>query len=1051
MSIAAQTLAKAFERQAMRFEKRSFLTRKEDKQWRDYTWSDIYERARRLRTGLIHLGITSGDRIAILAENSPEWVIVDQAVLGMGGVVVPLYTTSGPEEMHHVLMDSGARLVAVYGERLIEKVQGLGDLPELEGILAMHQRAVASDEGHHEVITIEQLSGFEPTRAIEGNKDDLATLIYTSGTTGQSKGVMLTHGNLLANCESNFTALNITENDLLLSFLPIAHSFERTAGYYTMMLSGGTIAYAEGLGQIAQNLLEIEPTLVLAVPRLLEMIYDKVNRTVEEASRTKKFLFQSAIKTGMQAAEYRLSGRRVPAALELKMALYRRQVFAKIKGIFGSRMRYLISGGAPLPQYINEFFTAAEVPLVEGYGLTEAAPVVACNLHGHTRIGTVGRALSGVKVKTAPDGELLVHGDNVMKGYYNQPEDTAEVLDSEGWLHTGDIGEIDSDGFIKITDRKKEIIVLSGGKNISPAKIEAKLVADPFIAQACVIGDRRKHLAALIVPNFGHLKEQHQLNPLGLEGLEHDEMVREPALQSFFLERIKPINKTLSDVEAVTDLILLETPFSQDNGEMTPTLKIRRKAIQEHYREEIESLYNGTRRAIPMPPPPSVDPAPVAESQAVETTAEQQAATPMPGSEFVIDRGDPETPEHVEVVAEPIATADSQGRAPVEAMAHQADEPVVVETTAEEIKAAPEEPAPEAEVVRQHARNAEVSHEAVSDAIDESLHHNGTNGTNGANGVNGTNGHGSYGHAAYEEVVLPPHPASFGASHEVVLEAGQVVTSAGMDTQAYAEPTLSASEVETEAFAAEPQVSYVDSVIEAPAAEIAEPVEAATPVEVEIPAADEVPVEATASAEMPVATVETTSPEAPAPAEAVEAEEEESDAPDIAAAPLPLGILANGLQQIAFVVKNLNSAQSFFCERMGVPRFFVMENFGDMATEKTFRGRPTKHKFKAAIGYSGNTQIELIEHVSGNTTYKEFLDRRGEGMHHLGYFIEDRAQHDQLYKDFASRHTIVQSGRFGETIYTYFDTEAAIGAIIELVYLDPEAKAMLDRVKRGEF
>ncbi|HXD91379.1 MAG TPA: AMP-binding protein, partial [Candidatus Binataceae bacterium] len=279
MSIAATTLAKAFESQALRYGTRAFLSTKADQQWRDYSWADVADRAKRLRTGLIHLGIKTGDRLAILSENSPEWVIVDQAVLGLGAIVVPLYTTSGAEEMRHVLNDSGARIVAVNGDRLIEKVQGLGGLDQLEGILAMHPGAVAQDESGLEVITIEQLSAFEATRAVEGNVEDLATFIYTSGTTGVPKGVMLSHGNLIANCESNLAALDMNEHELLLSFLPVAHSFERTAGYYTMMMAGGTIAYAEGLGTIAQNLLEIEPTLVLVVPRLLEMIYDRVNRT----------------------------------------------------------------------------------------------------------------------------------------------------------------------------------------------------------------------------------------------------------------------------------------------------------------------------------------------------------------------------------------------------------------------------------------------------------------------------------------------------------------------------------------------------------------------------------------------------------------------------------------------------------------------------------------------------------------------------------------------------------------------------------------------------
>ena len=592
MAIAAETLAKAFEREALRYGARAFLTDKRHQAWRDHSWSDVAGRAMRLRTGLIHLGIEHGDRIAILSENSPEWVVVDQAVLGLGAVVVPLYTTSGAEDIRHVITDSGARLIAVNGDRLIEKVQGLGPLPGVEGILAMHPDAVAQDGAGLEVIAVKQVSDFEPTRAIEGSRNDLATFIYTSGTTGPSKGVMLSHGNILANCESSLDALNLRDSDVVLSILPVAHAFERTGGYYTVMAAGGTIAYAEGLGQIAQNLLEIEPTVVLAVPRLLEAVYSRIMRTVESSSSLKRGLFNAAVKAGARAAEYRHRGVAVPALLAARMALYRRLVFAKIQEVFGSRLRYLISGGAPLPVEINRFFAAAELPIVEGYGLTEAAPVVSCNLHGRTRVGTVGRPIKNVEVRLDADGELLVRGANVMVGYYKREEETREAIDREGWLHTGDIAEIDADGYIKITDRKKEIIVLSGGRNVSPANLESRLVGDPFIAQACVIGDRRKHLAAIIVPDFEALHGP-QARQLEFDGAKPEEAVANPKMRKLFHDRLREFNRARSDVEAIVDFVLTATPFSQENGELTPTLKVRRKVVQEHYRTAIDAMYGG--------------------------------------------------------------------------------------------------------------------------------------------------------------------------------------------------------------------------------------------------------------------------------------------------------------------------------------------------------------------------------------------------------------------------------------------------------------------------
>jgi long-chain acyl-CoA synthetase len=589
MAIAAETLAKTFEQQALQYADRAFLSDKRQRAWRDHSWREIARRVMCLRTGLAHLGIARGDRVAILAENSPEWVVVDHAVLGLGAVVVPLYTTSGPEETRHVINDSGARLLAVKGDQLIEKVQGLGPLPGVEGILAMHPEAETNDRGNLEVISLKQVSEFDPTRAIDGARKDLATLIYTSGTTGPSKGVMLTHGNLIANCQSNMAALDLRETDIVLSVLPVAHAFERTGGYYTVVAAGGTIAYAEGLGQIAENLLEVEPTVLLTVPRMLEVVYSRIMRTVEASSRFKRRLFGKAVNAGARAAEYRHRGVRVPVVLSAQMAIYRRLVFSKLQEIFGSRLRYLISGGTPLPAEINRLLAAAELPIVEGYGLTEAAPVVSCNLHGRTRMGTVGRPLKNIEVQVDTEGELLVRGENVMAGYYNHEEETQAVIDREGWLHTGDIAQIDDDGFIKITDRKKELIVLSGGKNVSPAFLESQLAGDPLIAQACVIGDRRKHLAAIIVPDFEALRSDQ--GKLELDGEVPTTIVEKPELRKLFHERLREFNRKHSDAEAIVDFTLTATPFSQENGELTPTLKVRRKVVQEHYRDAIESMY----------------------------------------------------------------------------------------------------------------------------------------------------------------------------------------------------------------------------------------------------------------------------------------------------------------------------------------------------------------------------------------------------------------------------------------------------------------------------
>ena len=399
------TLSQNFEAQAQKYGARAFLKDKRDKVWTDHSWTEVSEAAGKLRAGLLGLGVRPGDRVAILSDNCPEWIVVDQAVLGLGAIVVPLYTTSGLEETAHVISDSGAKVIAANGPEMVRKILGIGaSIPEVSAIVAMHRDAesMPAANGTPAVMTAASVSAETPAAIVEGSSDDLATIIYTSGTTGTSKGVMLSHGNLVANAEDALAALALNETDMTLSHLPIAHSFERTAGYYTVAMAGGTIAFAESLGQIASNLTEVEPTVVLTVPRLLEVIHSRVMRTVETSPPMRQRLFKMALNAGEQAADYRNRGKPVPPMLALSMALFRRLVFARVRAIFGSKIRYLISGGAPLPTEINRFLSAAEVPIVEGYGLTEAAPVVACNLHnGKTRIGTVGLPLARVQTEIA--------------------------------------------------------------------------------------------------------------------------------------------------------------------------------------------------------------------------------------------------------------------------------------------------------------------------------------------------------------------------------------------------------------------------------------------------------------------------------------------------------------------------------------------------------------------------------------------------------------------------------------------------------------------------
>ncbi|HYB92107.1 MAG TPA: long-chain fatty acid--CoA ligase [Candidatus Binataceae bacterium] len=589
----ARTLPQVFRQQVQKYGARAYLKDKRQRVWHDHSWNAVADAAGRLRAGLLNLGIKPGDRVGILSDNSPQWVIVDQAVLGLGGVVVPLYTTANADETRYIIGDCGAKIVAANGAESVKRLQAIApELPEMTGIIAIHYDAQPEPaaNGAPAVMTLESASAETAAEIVEGSRDELATIIYTSGTTGPPKGVMLSHGNILTNCEDALAVLQLDQRDVILSFLPIAHSFERTAGYYAVTMAGGTIAYAEGLTQIASNLLEIEPTVLLVVPRLLEVIYARVMKTIQSSSPLRRALFNVAVGFGRQAAECRNRGKAVPPHVALAMALFRNLVFSRIRAVFGSRLRYMISGSAPLPTDIYRLLAAAEVPIVEGYGLTEAAPIVSCNLlDGKAKIGTVGMPLPSVEVKTADDGELLVQGPNVMKGYYKREQDTRETIDPDGWLHTGDIATIDAEGYITITDRKKEIIVLSGGKNVSPANLETRLVTDPYIAQACVVGDRRKHLGAVIVPNFENLAEF--LSQNALAGKPHDEAVSSPELRRLFHDRLHGFNQTLSDVEAISTFTLVAHPFTQEAGELTPTMKLRRRVVQEHYQEQIEAMY----------------------------------------------------------------------------------------------------------------------------------------------------------------------------------------------------------------------------------------------------------------------------------------------------------------------------------------------------------------------------------------------------------------------------------------------------------------------------
>ncbi len=561
------TLPRMFAAQAERLGSRPLFKAKRDGEYRPISWQEAHRQVEEAALGLMDLGIRPGDRVAILSENRPEWAIADLAILSTGAITVPVYTTLAAGEIETILRHSGARLLFASNPDGMGKVVHLQKEMDLKVVLFDAPYRVSGPRvwWFGEVLGLGNTAPAEHRRELaqriaEAKPEEPASIIYTSGTTGSPKGVVLTHLNFLSNCRAVEEVLPIREEDTLLSFLPLSHVFERMAGYYFVLTVGGTIAYAENLEAVPKNLLEVGPTVFTAVPRFYEKVRERILEAVRQASPVRRAIFHWAFRLGR--------GR------SLSHRIADRLVFSKLRERLGGRLRFCVSGGAPLPKPIAEFFYTAGILILEGYGLTETSPVITCNRLDRFRFGTVGLAIPGVELKIAGDGEILTRGPHVMQGYFQNPAATAEVIDAEGWFHTGDIGMLDPDGFLTITDRKKDLIKTSGGKMVAPQKLEAALKADPLIADCVVIGDQRKYLTALIVPN-----------------LEKTGAVVPPGLQTLLWERVEQVNRTLAPFEQIKKITLLEEPFSLGSGELTPTLKVKRRVVAERYAEQIESMY----------------------------------------------------------------------------------------------------------------------------------------------------------------------------------------------------------------------------------------------------------------------------------------------------------------------------------------------------------------------------------------------------------------------------------------------------------------------------
>jgi long-chain acyl-CoA synthetase len=568
---------------------------KRDGEWVELPYRVLADRVQDLSLGLLELGISPGDRVAILSENRPEWAIADYACLTARCTDVPIYPTLPTKQVEHNLCDSGAVAIFVSTRHQLEKVQGLRQrVPGLRHVIAFEQDATGPG-----VLSLEQVcerghaarsrrAGWK-TEALEAKPDDLATLIYTSGTTGDMKGVMLTHGNITSNVTTCCKLFTFSHDDECLSFLPLSHIFERMFGHYCMFHSGVLINYAESVDTVAADMEHCRPTLMASVPRLYEKIYGRVLERVRGGSALKRRLFFWAKGVGERLVELRIANRPVPPALAVKHRIADRLVFAKLRARTGGRLRFFISGGAPLSADIARFFHAAGMPILEGYGLTETSPVIAVNTFEHLRLGTVGLPIPGVEVKIAPDGEIITRGPNVMGGYYRKPEATAEALDEEGWFHTGDIGLLDADGFLRITDRKKDLIVTAGGKNIAPQPIEGLVKTSKFVSNAVMLGDRRRFPIMLVVPNLQSLTIWAASQ--GIQTNDAEALLALPEVQSKMDREVRTTLRDLAGFEVPKKLLLLPRDFTVEAGELTPTLKIKRRVVEQHHRAAIEELY----------------------------------------------------------------------------------------------------------------------------------------------------------------------------------------------------------------------------------------------------------------------------------------------------------------------------------------------------------------------------------------------------------------------------------------------------------------------------
>jgi len=587
-----ETLSQLFLNTVKTYVKDDLLMVKIEGRYVPISTEEFGRRVTHLSLGLADLGLGRGDKLVIFSENRPEWTMTDFAVLCAGAVTVPIYTSLMPEQVKYIVNDADAKIVVCSNRDLWLKLESVRhELP------AVHHFVLIDEVGPRGVVALSEVMGRGKTiaasdpglferRALAVKPDDLASIIYTSGTTGIPKGVMLTHANFVSNAKALDAVTDFSRKDTILSFLPLSHVLERMTTF-SFLYKGATIAYAESIETVAENLLEVRPTIMISVPRLFDKIYAKVMDNVLTQSPLKRKIFFWALKVGKKYGAKKIRQQPIPRGLGLRRKLAAKLVFSKIVEKTGGRVHFFVSGGAPLSSDVAEFFYAIGITILEGYGLTETSPVLTCNTFDKMKFGAVGPPVPGVEIRIAQDGEILAKGPNVMKGYYKKEQETREAFE-DGWFRTGDIGHFDEEGFLVITDRKKDLIVTAGGKNVAPQPIENLLKANPYILNAVVVGGGRKFISAIVVPDFEKLEAYARKNGIPFSGRE--DLVRKEEIAGFMLAEVNRATPHLASYERIKKLVLLDRDFDVDT-ELTPSLKVKRHIVERAFKSLVDLLY----------------------------------------------------------------------------------------------------------------------------------------------------------------------------------------------------------------------------------------------------------------------------------------------------------------------------------------------------------------------------------------------------------------------------------------------------------------------------